>query len=57
MSPWLVLVPIGVLAGFLYFVWQRLAVAPAWRQRWVPYVVALVLIVLTGLALAVDAAA
>jgi len=52
MSPWLVLVPIGVLAGFLYFVWQRLAVAPAWRQRWVRYVVALVLIVLTALALA-----
>ena len=52
MSPWLVLVPIGVLAGFLYFVWQRLAVAPAWRQRSVPYVVALVLIVLTALALA-----
>ena len=52
MSPWLVLVPIGVLAGFLYFVWQRLAVAPAWRQRWVRYAVALVLLVLTTLALA-----
>ena len=31
MSPWLLLVPIGVLAGFLAFVWQRLAVAPGWR--------------------------
>ena len=52
MSPWLVLVPIGVLGGFLAFVWQRLAVAPRWRQRWVRYAVALALLVLTALALA-----
>ena len=52
MSPWLVLVPVGVLAGFLAFVWQRLAVAPAWRPRWVRYAVALVLLALTALALA-----
>ena len=52
MSPWLVLVPIGVLVGFLYFVWQRLAVAPAWGQRWIRFAVALVLLVLTAFALA-----
>ncbi|HYN67630.1 MAG TPA: metallophosphoesterase, partial [Ornithinibacter sp.] len=52
MSPWLVLVPIGVLGGFLAFVWQRLAVAPGWRPRWVRYAVALVLLALTALALA-----
>ncbi len=52
MSPWLVLVPIGVLAGFLAFVWQRLAVAPGWRPRWVRYAVALALVALTALALA-----
>lgn len=52
MSPWLVLVPIGVLAGFLAFVWQRLAVAPGWRPRWVRYAVALTLLALTALALA-----
>ena len=28
MSAWLLLVPVGVLAGFLAFVWHRLAVAP-----------------------------
>ena len=52
MSPWLVLVPIGVLVGFLAFVWHRLAVAPGWRPRWVRYAVALALVVLTALALA-----
>ncbi len=52
MSPWLVLVPVGVLAGFLAFVWQRVAVAPGWRPRWVRYAVALVLVALTALALA-----
>ena len=52
MSPWLVLVPIGVLVGFLAFVWHRLAVAPRWRPRWVRYAVALALVVLTALALA-----
>ena len=52
MSPWLVLVPLGVLGGFLVFVWHRLAVAPAWRPRWVRYVVAVALALLTALALA-----
>ena len=52
MSPWLVLVPIGVLAGFLAFVWQRLAVAPGWRPRWVRHAVALVLLALTALTFA-----
>jgi predicted MPP superfamily phosphohydrolase len=52
MNPWLVLVPIAVLVGFLAFLWQRLAVAPEWRPRWVRYAVALVLLALTALALA-----
>jgi predicted MPP superfamily phosphohydrolase len=52
MSPWLILVPIGVLGGFLAFVWHRLAVAPGWHPRWVRYAVAVVLVVLTALALA-----
>jgi uncharacterized protein len=52
MSRWLVLVPIGVLVGFLAFVWHRLAVAPGWHARWVRYAVAIVLVVLTALALA-----
>jgi hypothetical protein len=52
MSPWLLLVPVGVLAGFLAFVWQRLAVAPDWRPRWVRWAVALALLALTALALA-----
>ena len=52
MSAWFLLVPVGVLAGFLAFVWQRLAVAPGWRPRWVRYAVAVALAVLTALALA-----
>ena len=52
MSAWLLLVPLGVLGGFLAFVWHRLAVAPGWRPRWVRWAVALVLVVLTALALA-----
>ena len=52
MSAWFLLVPVGVLAGFLAFVWQRLAVAPGWRPRWVRYAVAVALVVLTALALA-----
>ena len=52
MSPWLLLVPAGALAGFLAFVWHRLAVAPGWRPRWVRWAVAAVLLVLTALALA-----
>ena len=51
MSPWLVLIPVGVFGGFLAFVWHRLAVAPRWgRPRRVRSVVALVLLVLTALA-------
>ena len=52
MSPWLVLVPIGVFGGFIVFVWHRLAVAPRWPQRWVRYAVALVLLLLTALVFA-----
>ena len=52
MSAWLLLVPVGVLAGFLAFVWHRLAVAPGWGPRWVRWAVALVLVALTALALA-----
>ena len=52
MSPWLLLVPAAVLAGFLAFVWHRLAVAPGWRPRWVRWAVAAVLVGLTVLALA-----
>ena len=52
MSAWLLLVPLAVLGGFLAFVWHRLAVAPGWRPRWVRWVVALVLVGLTALALA-----
>ena len=52
MSPWFVLVPIGVLLGFVTFLWHRLAVAPRWGRRWVPYAVGLVLLALTALVLA-----
>ena len=52
MSAWFLLVPLAVLAGFLAFVWHRLAVAPGWRPRWVRWVVAAVLVALTALALA-----
>ena len=52
MSAWFLLVPVGVLAGFLAFVWHRLAVAPGWGPRWVRWAVALVLAALTALALA-----
>ncbi|NHA69318.1 metallophosphoesterase [Phycicoccus flavus] len=37
------LAPIGVSVLLLAFVWHRLAVAPRWGRRWVPWVVALVL--------------
>ncbi|MGG5257413.1 metallophosphoesterase [Phycicoccus avicenniae] len=46
MSALAALVPIGVFAGFLVFVWHRLAVAPRWGRRWVPWVLAVVLIAL-----------
>ncbi|HET6968001.1 MAG TPA: metallophosphoesterase, partial [Ornithinibacter sp.] len=52
MSAWFLLVPLAVLGGFLAFVWHRLAVAPGWRPRWVRWVVAVVLVGLTALALA-----
>jgi uncharacterized protein len=52
MSAWFLLVPLAVFGGFLAFVWHRLAVAPGWRPRWVRWVVALVLVGLTALALA-----
>ena len=52
LSAWFLLVPVGVLLGFLAFVWHRLAVAPGWRPRWVRWAVALVLVALTALALA-----
>ncbi|GAA4401693.1 metallophosphoesterase [Fodinibacter luteus] len=52
MSPWLVLIPIGIFVGFIAFVWHRLAVAPGWRPRWVRYAVAGVLGVLTALVFA-----
>ncbi|HMM95700.1 metallophosphoesterase [Phycicoccus sp.] len=43
MSALAALVPIGVFATFLVFVWHRLAVAPRWGRRWVPWLVAVVL--------------
>lgn len=52
MSPWLILIPLGVFGGFIAFVWHRLAIAPAWRPRWVRYAVAAVLVVLTAFAFA-----
>ena len=52
MSAWFLLVPLAVFGGFLAFVWHRLAVAPGWRPRWVRWVVAVVLVGLTALALA-----
>ena len=52
MSAWLLLVPLAVLAGFLAFVWHRLAVAPGWRPRWLRWALAFVLVGLMALALA-----
>mgnify|MGYP006342871953 CR=1 FL=1 len=52
MSPWLILIPLGVFGGFIAFVWHRLAVAPGWRPRWVRYAVGVVLVVLTAFAFA-----
>ncbi len=43
-----VLVALGVFGAFLLFVWQRLAIAPRWGRRWVPWTVAVVLVVLTA---------
>ena len=52
MSPWLILIPLGVFGGFIAFVWHRLAIAPGWRPRWVRYAVAAALVVLTAFAFA-----
>ena len=52
MSPWLILIPLGVFGGFIAFVWHRLAIAPGWRPRWVRYAVAALLVVLTVFAFA-----
>ena len=43
-----VLVALGVFGAFLLFVWQRLAIAPRWGRRGVPWTVAVVLVVLTA---------
>jgi predicted MPP superfamily phosphohydrolase len=37
-----------VFGGFLVLVWHRLAIAPHWGRRWVPWVVGAVLVVLTA---------
>ena len=52
MSPWLILIPLGVFGGFIAFVWHRLAIAPGWRPRWARYAVAAALVVLTAFAFA-----
>ncbi len=41
-------IALAVFGGFLVFVWHRLAIAPRWGRRWVPWTVALVLAVLTA---------
>lgn len=46
MSALAALVPIGVFALFLLFVWHRLAVAPRWGRRWVPWALAVLLLAL-----------
>ncbi len=46
-----ILVGVALLIGLLTFVWYRLAVAPRWGRRWVPWVVAAALAVLTACAL------
>ncbi|GIL33938.1 metallophosphoesterase [Phycicoccus sp. DTK01] len=48
MSALAALVPVVVLGGFLAFVWHRLAVAPRWGRRWVPWLLALVLAALVA---------
>jgi predicted MPP superfamily phosphohydrolase len=42
------LVASAVLVGFVGFVWHRLAIAPGWGRRWVPWAVGAVLAVLTA---------
>ncbi|MBM6400327.1 metallophosphoesterase [Phycicoccus sonneratiae] len=51
MSALAALVPIGVFALFLLFVWHRLAVAPRWGRRWVPWTLAVLLLALLAAAL------
>ena len=41
-------VALTVFGAFLVFVWHRLAVAPRWGRRWVPWTVAAVLVLLTA---------
>ena len=43
------IVALALFGGFLVLVWHRLAIAPHWGRRWVPWVVALVLAVLTAM--------
>jgi predicted MPP superfamily phosphohydrolase len=42
------LVALAVFGGFLVWVWHRLAIAPRWGRRWVPWTVAVVMLVLTA---------
>ncbi len=41
-------VALAVFGAFLVFVWHRLAIAPRWGRRWVPWTVAAVLVLLTA---------
>ncbi len=41
-------VALGVFGSFLVLVWHRLAIAPRWGRRWVPWTVGVVLAVLTA---------
>ncbi len=41
-------VALAVFGGFLVLVWHRLAIAPRWGRRWVPWTVGVVLAVLTA---------
>ncbi|MGL4745178.1 MAG: metallophosphoesterase [Dermatophilaceae bacterium] len=52
MSPWLVLVPVTIIGGFLVFVWHRLAIAPGWSARWFRWALAIVLALLLAAVLA-----
>ncbi len=46
------LVALAILGGFLVLLWARLALAPRWGRRWVPWLVAVLLLAPTGAALA-----
>ncbi|WP_299441983.1 metallophosphoesterase [uncultured Phycicoccus sp.] len=47
-----IVVVLGVFAAFVGFVWHRLALAPAWRARWVPFAIGVVLLALAAAMLA-----